>query len=110
MLHALWAQSLSLIRLFASPRTEEPGGLPSMGFTRQNTGVGCHFPLQGIFPTQGSNPCALLWQSDSFTTEPLGKPVLDLLSFCPQSLVGPSLWEASSSMLRGLRWGGGFLL
>ena len=22
----------------------------------KNTGVGCHFPLQGIFPTQGSNP------------------------------------------------------
>ena len=21
-----------------------------------NTGVGCHFLLQGIFPTQGSNP------------------------------------------------------
>ena len=23
----------------------------------KNTGVGCHFCLQGIFPTQGSNPC-----------------------------------------------------
>ena len=22
----------------------------------KNTGVGCHSPLQGIFPTQGSNP------------------------------------------------------
>ena len=22
----------------------------------KNTGVGCHFLLQGIFPTQGSNP------------------------------------------------------
>ena len=26
---------------------------PSMGFSRQNTGVGCHFLLQGIFPTLG---------------------------------------------------------
>ena len=26
----------------------------SMGFSRQ--GMGCHFPLQGIFPTHGSNP------------------------------------------------------
>ena len=25
----------------------------------KNTGVGCHFLLQGIFPTQGSNPCLL---------------------------------------------------
>ena len=28
----------------------------SMGFSRQEAGVGCHFLLQGIFPTQGSNP------------------------------------------------------
>ena len=25
----------------------------------KNTGVGCHVLLQGIFPTQGSNPCLL---------------------------------------------------
>ena len=31
------------------------------------TRVGCHFVLQGIFPTQGSNPplCLLHWQADS---------------------------------------------
>ena len=28
----------------------------SMGFSRQDTGVGCYFLLQGIFPTQESNP------------------------------------------------------
>ena len=28
----------------------------SWGFPGRNTGVGCHFLLQGIFPTQGSNP------------------------------------------------------
>ena len=27
----------------------------SVGFSRQDTGVGCHFLLQGIFPTQESN-------------------------------------------------------
>ena len=27
----------------------------SMGFTGKNTGVGCHFLLQGIFPAQRSN-------------------------------------------------------
>ena len=36
--------------------------------------MGCHFLLQGIFPTQGSNPHLLHWQADSFTTEPPGKP------------------------------------
>ncbi|MGE2757601.1 hypothetical protein, partial [Escherichia coli] len=34
-------------------------------FPGKNTGVGCHFLLQGIFPTQGSNPHLLHWQVDS---------------------------------------------
>ena len=36
-----------------------------------NTGVGCHFCLQGIFPTQGSNPRILHllhWQSVLYTS------------------------------------------
>ena len=36
--------------------------------------MGSHSLLQGVFPTQGSNPCLLHWQADSFTTEPPGKP------------------------------------
>ena len=28
----------------------------------KNTGVGCHALLQGIFPTQGSNPSLLRWR------------------------------------------------
>ena len=39
-----------------------------------NTGVGCHSVLQGIFPTQGSNPGLLQllrWQADSL---PLVQP------------------------------------
>ena len=31
-------------------------GASSMGFPRQNSAVGFHFPLQEIFLTQGSNP------------------------------------------------------
>ena len=38
--------------------TEPPGKL-------KITGVGCHFFLQKIFLTQGSNPCLLHWQVDS---------------------------------------------
>ena len=48
----------------------------SMDFPGKNTGVGHHFLLHGIFPTQGSNPGLLHWQADSFTTEPPGKPDL----------------------------------
>ena len=31
----------------------------SMGFSRQDTAVGCHCLLHGIFPTQVLNPCLL---------------------------------------------------
>ena len=40
----------------------QPHGLYSAG---QNTGVGSLSLLQGIFPTQGSNPGLLHWQVDS---------------------------------------------
>ena len=43
----------------------------------KNTGVGCHDLLQGIFPSQGSNPpllCALYWQSGSLPLALPGKP------------------------------------
>ena len=38
-------------------------------FSGKSTGVGCHFLLQGIFPTQESNTHLLHWQADFFTTE-----------------------------------------
>ena len=44
----------------------------------KNNGVGCHSLLQGIFPTQGSNPhllCLLHWQTGSL---PLALPVKPL--------------------------------
>ena len=34
-------------------------------FPSKNTGVSCYFFLQGIFLTQGLNPCLLNWQADS---------------------------------------------
>ena len=40
----------------------------------KNTGVGSHSLLQGIFPTQGSNPGLLHWQVGSLPFEPPGKP------------------------------------
>ena len=40
----------------------------------KNTGVGCHALLQGIFPTQGSNPHLHLlhWQVSSLSLRHLG--------------------------------------
>ena len=60
----------SRVWFFATPWTPEgsirllcPWNSPG-----KNTGVGCHALLQGIFPTQGSNPyllCLLHWQVGS---------------------------------------------
>ena len=44
----------------------------------KNTGVGCHFLLQGIFPTQGSNLNLLHWQAGSLPLSHQGRPSLDL--------------------------------
>ena len=48
-----------------------------MDLTGKNTGVGSCFLLQGIFPTQGSNPDPLHllhWQAGSLLLAPPGKP------------------------------------
>ena len=36
--------------------------------------MSCHFLLQGIFPTEGLNPCLLHWQADSLPLSCLGSP------------------------------------
>ena len=41
-------------------------------FPGKTPGVGCHFLIQGIFPTQGWNPC-LLQMGGFYTTEQPGK-------------------------------------
>ena len=58
------------------PGSSVRGDSPGM-----NTGVGFHFLLQGIFPTQGSNLGLLQllhwhWQAGSLPLAPPGKPVL----------------------------------
>ena len=50
----------------------------------KNTGVGCHFLLQGIFPNQGSNLpllCLLHWQEDCLPLHHPEIPFIDKRSF-----------------------------
>ena len=68
----------SRVQLFATLWLHNPPGSSlhedSPG---KNTGVGCHFLLQGIFLTQGSNLhlfCLLHWQPGSLLLAPPGKP------------------------------------
>ena len=49
-------KSPSRVRLFVTPWNVAYQSPQSMEFSSKNTGVGCHFLLQGLFPTQGSNP------------------------------------------------------
>ena len=63
---SLWLRGLQPTRL-----------LCPWDFSGKNTGVGCCFLLQGIFPTQGSNPgllCCRQMQADTLTSESPGKP------------------------------------
>ena len=53
MSKSLWCHELYPTRLLC------PWNSPG-----KNTGVGCHFLLQGIFPTQGSNPPTQGWNPD----------------------------------------------
>ena len=70
----------SHILLFVTPSTCSPPGSSTHGiFPGKNTGVACHFPLQGIFPTKGLNPhllSLLHWQTDSSPLSHLGSPKL----------------------------------
>ena len=83
---------LSRIWLFATPWTVACQG-DSPG---KYTGAGCHALLQGIFPTQGSNPgllCFLHWQVGSLPLLPPGKPILQVI-FCKCKNSG---WGAAAS-------------
>ena len=69
LLHKSWVLLLSsflvaqLCLTLSWPRGVEPIRLLCpWDFPGKNTGVGCHFLLQGIFPTQGSNLRLLHWQ------------------------------------------------
>ena len=67
-----WSEvkSLSCVWLFATLWTATHCPWDSPG---KNTGVGCHFLLQRIFLTQGSNPGVPHCKQDTLPSEPPGK-------------------------------------
>ena len=52
--------------ILLQPHGLSPWLLCPWDFPDKNSGVGCHFLLQGIFLTRGSNPCHMLWQTNFF--------------------------------------------
>ena len=72
---SMCAQLLSHAWLFATPWTIAHQAPCPWDFPGKNTGVGCHFLLQGIFLTQGSNLHLLHlvpWQADPLPLCQLG--------------------------------------
>ena len=58
-------------------------------FSGKNIGVGCHFLLRGIFPTQESNLCLLHllhWQADSLPLAPPWSPLFTQIIHKKQTL------------------------
>ena len=68
---------LSRVWLFVASGLSPSRLLCPWNFPDKNVGVGCHFLLQGIFPTQESNSCflhLLHWHAGSLPLAPPGKP------------------------------------
>ena len=69
-------QSLSRVRLCATPWTVAHQVPLSMGFSRQEYWSGVPFPFPGDLPDPGIEPGSPPLQADSLPSEPLGKPPL----------------------------------
>ena len=63
------------------PWMEKPGRLQSMNSAGQNVGVNSLSLLQGIFPTQGSNPGLLHCRQIFLPSEPPGKTPVTFSGF-----------------------------
>ena len=92
-----------LSHIWLGPHGLQPSRLLPWNFPGKNTGAGCHFLLQGIFLTQGSNPhrlCLLHWQQILYhfaTWKPLALWWwCSLAQSCP-TLCNPTSFQASLS-------------
>ena len=66
-------QSLSRVRLFATPWTVAYQAPLSMGFSRQEYWSGLPFPSPGDLPDPGIEPWSPALRADALTSEPPGK-------------------------------------
>ena len=71
-----WKWSRSVVSDSLRPHGRSPTRLRRpWDFPGKNTGVGCHFLLQGIFPTQGSNPGLLHCRQTLYRLSHQGSPL-----------------------------------
>ena len=92
---------IACVWLFCGPLYYSPPGPSVHGISQaRRLEWVYHFILQGIFLIQGSNPCLLLWQVDSYTTEPSGSFVtISVVLFLLVSLTPGQIHLVASQML-----------
>ena len=71
-------KSLTRVRLFATPWTIAHQAPLSMGFSRQEYWSELPFPSPGDLPDPGIKPRSPALQADTLTSEPPGKPTIQL--------------------------------
>ena len=68
-------ESLSRVRLFATPWTVAHQAPLSMGFSKQEYWSGLPFPSPGDLPDPGIEPMSPALQAEALSSEPQGKPI-----------------------------------
>ena len=66
-----------------------PGSSCQWNFPGKDAGVGCHFLLQGLFLTQGSNPHLQHWQPDFLPLSHEGSPQINITGDKTDNQQGP---------------------
>ena len=104
-LNSYWLKGLKVLRCSVVSDSSWPHGLQPARFLcpwdspGKNTRVGCHFSLQWIFLTQGSNPHLLPWQADSL---PPGRVVPSRLTPILATVKPKQFWACSLVLLGSL--------
>ena len=110
----LFLVTQSCLTLF-DPMDCSPPGLSVHGDSPgKNTGVGCHFLLQGIFPTKGLNPGFLQWRQILYWLNHKGSPSIKewilewdfKMLLCKQYFLTCYTIENSGSLPQGFLLGG----
>ena len=83
--HSVLSDSLQFYGLWPA------GILYPWNFPGKNTGVGCHFLLQGLFLTQGSNQHLPHWQADTLPPSLEGSTEVPGLYLKRQNLITAGL-------------------
>ena len=73
--HSMSVLNCLVVSNFCDPMDCSPPVFCPWDFPGKSTRAGCHFFLQGIFPTQGSNLHLLHWRVDSLPLSHLGSPL-----------------------------------